>query len=91
MFRLTLTLADTSGNDGNSNANNNGIAPDIKISISATPQIFKKYSTETIRLSAKNVGNTDFKKANVYFKFPDKTVTGGNNFNRRVTRILHER
>ena len=47
------------------------------MAITAAPATFKKYSTETIHLIAKNVGTTPFSDVNVSFQFPVHTVTGG--------------
>ncbi len=50
---------------------------DIAVTIIATPSVFRPYTTNTVRITAKNNGNSAFSHIKIEFPFPDKTVTGG--------------
>ena len=50
---------------------------DIALSLTSTPSVFRQYTTQTFKISAKNTGNQVFTNVKIDFPYPTKTVNGG--------------
>ncbi len=50
---------------------------DIGLSIGATPPVYRQYASNTIRVTAQNLGNQPVTNVKVTLPFPTKTVNGG--------------
>jgi ELWxxDGT repeat protein len=50
---------------------------DIALSLTSTPSVFRQYTTQSFKISAKNVGNQVFTNVKIKFYRPDLTVSGG--------------
>ena len=51
--------------------------PDIALSIAATPNTYRQWTTNTFRITAKNNGSQAMNNIKVHFKYPNQTVKGG--------------
>jgi subtilase family serine protease len=77
---ITFAATDAKGNKATCKAvyiiERSGSA-DIVLSIASTPSVFTKYSVNTIRVTAQNVGNQTFTNVKVELKRPALTSNGG--------------
>ncbi|MBL7817314.1 MAG: HYR domain-containing protein [Saprospiraceae bacterium] len=57
--------------------NNTFAAADIELSINATPTTYRQWTTNTVRVTAKNIGTTTLTNIKIELKRPDKMAFGG--------------
>ncbi len=50
---------------------------DIALSLTSTPSVYRQYTTQSFKITAKNTGNQGFTNVKIDFPFPAKTVNGG--------------
>lgn len=50
---------------------------DLALSLTATPSVYRQWTTTNFKIAVKNSGNQVFMNIKIKFPFPDKTVTGG--------------
>jgi hypothetical protein len=50
---------------------------DLVLNITATPSVYKQWTSTNITISVKNTGNQAFTDIKINFPFPEKMVTGG--------------
>jgi hypothetical protein len=79
--RTTLVYAGANGNTEtivvNVTRQTTGGA-DIALSIAATPAVYRQFSNNVFRVSARNTGSTAFTNVRIELPFPAKTSNGGN-------------
>jgi hypothetical protein len=65
----TIAIAESVGGGTTTN--------DLAVSLTSTPSVYRQYTKQNFKISAKNNSNQAFRDVKIDFPFPTKTVSGG--------------